>query len=177
MLENCENTRSSRSTNHHRNSRPLKILDASNKPIPPAADLGYDPKPHVKLWRGTPIPPVDRPLRLTPERSEICNRIWWWGGPENALRNCRHYLYHVIDYGRMPDWKFTMVDVDREIWLYALETSREGLLSRGGHRLFAVLLHGDITHSDNWSMNGHRNDIARELCANKWIRERGKIVA
>ena len=65
--------------------------------------LGYDPQPDLTHWKGTPIPPVDRRLVLTPERAEKCERIWWWGGAELALRNCRSYLYHVIDYGTVAD--------------------------------------------------------------------------
>ena len=140
-------------------------------------DLGYDPKPHVSNWRGTPIPPVDRPLALTPERAEICDRVWWWGGPEIALRNCRHYIYHVIDYGAVRDWHFSVDDVDHEIWLYALNSARQGLVSRGGHRLFCIILGGDVSRSDKWSLRGHKNDAVRLMHEAKWLRTRGRIVA
>ena len=139
--------------------------------------LGYDPQPHLTNWKGTPIPPVDRPLALTPERADICDRIWRWGGPEFALRNSRHYLYHVIDDGTMRDWLFTIDDVDRNVWLYALNTARQGIVSRGGHRLFAMILGADVSRSDAWSLLGHRNDAVRLIHEAKWIRARGKIVA
>ena len=140
-------------------------------------DLGYDPQPDLTHWHGTPIPPVDRPLALTPERAEICSRVWWWGGAENALRNCRYYLYHVIDYGLVSDWKFTLDDVEREIWQYALNTSHQGEVSRGGHRLFSILVGADLSRSDRWSFLGHKNDAVRLIHESKWIRARGRIVA
>ena len=139
------------------------------------ATLGYDTQPELTHWKGTPIPPVDRPLALTPERAAICNRVWWWGGPEIALRNCRHYLYHVIDYGLVSDWKFTLNDVELEFWLYALNTARQGVMSRGGHRLFSILLGGDVSRSDSWSLLGHKNDGIRMIHEAKWLRTRGRI--
>ena len=101
--------------------------------------LGYDPQPEVTDWGGTLIPPVDRPLTLTPERAAICERVWW-GGAEIALRNCRRYIYHVIDYGQISDWTFTLDDIEHEIWRYALNTAHEGMVSRGGHRQFCYLV-------------------------------------
>ena len=139
--------------------------------------LGYDPQPEVMTWGGTPIPPVDRPLALTPERAAICERVWWWGGAEIALRNARRYIYHVIDYGSIPQWQFTLDDVERDIWHYALNTAREGIVSRGGHRLSCILVGADISRSDSWSLQGHKNDAVRLIYEKKWIRAKGRIVA
>ena len=141
------------------------------------AALGYDPQPHLKDRKGTPIPPVDQPLALTPQRASICARVWWWGGPEFALRNCRHYIYHVIDYGSVPHWAFTLDDVEQEIWLYTLNTARQGVVSRGGHRLFSIIVGGDISRSDSWSLLGHKNDGVRLIHESKWLRTRGRIIA
>ena len=77
----------------------------------------------------------------------------------------------------MRDWRFTVDDVDRDIWLYALNTARQGLVSRGGHRLFSIVLGGDVSRSDAWSLLGHKNDAVRLIHEAKWIRARGKIVA
>ena len=128
-------------------------------------ELGYDPQPHLKDWKGTPIPPVDRPLKLTPERAEICNHVWWWGGPEIALRNCRHYIYHVIDYGTVAEREFTMQDVPREIWQYALNTARQGSVNRGGHKLFSLWMGADESVSDHWGDEGSRYDWHRRATA------------
>ena len=150
--------------------------ERANVPSESAVTLGYDPQPELTHWNGTPIPPVDRPLALTPERAEICERVWWWGGAEIALRNCRSYIYHVIDYGLVSDWRFTLDDVAREIWLYALNTATEGGVSRGGHRLFSSLVGGDIHLSDCWSLLAHKNDGIRLIHEAKWLRTRGRIV-
>ena len=96
---------------------------------------------------------------------------------EIALRNCRHYLYHVIDYGMVSDWKFALGDVEHEIWRYALNTAHHGEVSRGGHRLFSILVGADISRSDRWSLLGHKNDAIRLIYESKWIRARGRIVA
>ncbi len=135
-------------------------------------DLGYDPQPHVTHWNGTPIPPVDRPLALTPERAEICGRVWWWGGAEFALRNCRHFLYHVIDYGTLEDRKYTMRDVPLEVWQYALDTARQGEVSRGGHRLFSLWMGADRTVSDAWKDTANRFDIRRDYTHMEWLKRR-----
>lgn len=134
--------------------------------------LGYDPQPHRTHWHGTPIPPVDRPLALTHERAEICGLVWWWGGPEIALRNCKHYLYHVIDYGRQIDQEFTMQDVSEDIWRYALNTARQGQVSRGGHRLFALFMNADFSVSADWPDNASRFDIRRNFTHAEWLERR-----
>ena len=134
-------------------------------------DLGYDPQPHLKNWKGTPIPPVDRPLKLTPERARICDHVWWWGGPEIALRNCRHYIYHVIDYGSNKEREFTMQDVPREIWQYALNTARQGMVNRGGHKLFSLWMGADHSISDDWGDEGSRYDWHRRATAVRRLRD------
>lgn len=135
-------------------------------------DLGYDPQPQLLNWKGTPIPPVDRPLALTPEREEICNRVWWWGGPEIALRNCRHYIYHVIDYGTVADREFTMGDVPQDIWHYALNTAKAGMVSRGGHKLFSLWMGADETVSEGWPDRASRFDIRRKFTHSEWLQRK-----
>ena len=135
-------------------------------------NLGYDPQPHLTHWRGTPIPPVDRPLKITAERAEICDRVWWWGGAEIALRNCRHYLYHVIDYGTQSDRDFTMRDVPIDIWQYALNSAHEGLVSRGGHKLFALRMGAEPSVSNEWLDTSSRFDIRRAYTHAEWLQRR-----
>lgn len=134
-----------------------------------ATDLGYDPRPDITHWNGTPIPPVDRPLKITPERAAICSRVWWWGGPDIALRNCRHYIYHVIDYGTDVDKQFTIRDVPRETWIYALNSAKEGRVSRGGHTLFALWMGADPTISDGWRDASSRFDIRPRYTHAQWL--------
>ena len=147
--------------------------DQEPHPVGFDPDLGYDPQPDLKDWKGTPIPPVDRPLKLTPERARICDHVWWWGGPEIALRNCRHYIYHVIDYGTDAEREFTMHDVPREIWCYALNTARQGLVNRGGHKLFSLLMGADESVSDDWGDEGSRYDWHRRASA-IWVLRDGE---
>jgi len=40
------------------------------------ARLGYDPRPELTHWKGTPIPPLDDPLAVSPRRREIAERVW-----------------------------------------------------------------------------------------------------
>ena len=100
--------------------------------------LGYDPRPGLKAWRGTPIPPVARPLALTPRRAAIANRVWWNGPPWTVLRNAAHYLWHVMDYGRVEDVAHALRDVPRETWLWALDEAGPGLLSKGSYVLWSL---------------------------------------
>ena len=139
-------------------------------------ELGYDPQPHLTRWHGTPIPPIDRPLALTAERADICECVWWWGGPEIALRNSRHYLYHVIDYASQAQCEFTMKDVPLEIWRYALNSANQAEVSRGGHKLFALFMGTDHTISDGWKDSANRFDIRRNYTHEQWV-ERWAIQA
>lgn len=130
--------------------------------------LGYDLHPNVTHWNGTPIPPVDRPLALTDKRAAICRNVWWWGGPEIALRNCCFYLYHVIDYGTFDEIKFTMKDVTPEIWQYALGKAKEGQVSHRGHRLLSIWMGADPSLSDCWRDVSNKFDMRRRYEQTYW---------
>ena len=125
-----------------------------------AADgLGYDPRPELGRWRGTPIPPVSRPLRLTPERSAIADRVWWHGPPWTALRNAAHYLWHVMDYGQPDDVRHALRDVSQETWTWALDEARPGLLSKGSYVLWSLAFDRiGIDDPCDWPDCAHRLD-------------------
>ena len=126
-----------------------------------AAELGYDPRPSLRRWRGTPIPPVQNPLKGSAQRFRIAGRVWWNGPPWTILRNASHYLWHVMDYGRADDIEFTVKDVPRPLWLAALDDARPGLLSKGSYELWSLVL-GRVKCEDppcDWPDNAHRLDV------------------
>lgn len=127
----------------------------------PAAGLGYDPRPELQEWRGTPIPPLKRPLKHSSERHRIASYVWWNGPPWTVLRNASHYLWHVMDYGQADDIHFTLKDVPRRLWLAALADARPGQLSKGSYELWSLVL-GRVKCEDppcDWPDNAHRLDI------------------
>lgn len=129
------------------------------------ADLGYDPRPDLKRWRGTPIPPVDRPLAITPERQRIAERVWWNGPAWTVLRSAPRYLWHVMDYGTDRDIAYTRRDVARDLWCHSLRTARPGQVSRGSWILWSIA-YGLIATNDefiaacrrDWSETAHKRD-------------------
>lgn len=104
-----------------------------------AEELGYDPQPDVHWWRGTPIPDVRDPLRATPRRRAIAERVFWHGPAWAVLRNASTYLWQVMDFGEDEDVCFTLRDVSRARWVRALEQARPGALSRGSYVLFSLV--------------------------------------
>ena len=124
-------------------------------------ELGYDPQPALRRWRGTPIPPVKCPLKHSPERDRIAGYVWWNGPPWTILRNASHYLWQVMDYGDMDDIQFTLKDVPRRLWLAALDDARPGQLSKGSYELWSLVL-GRVKCEDppcDWPDNAHRLDV------------------
>lgn len=124
------------------------------------AALGYNPRPDVSLYRGTPIPPVLRPLARSERRWQIAQRVWWNGPPWTILRNSSVYLYQVMDYGRTPDIRFTTADVPKALWHLALEEARPGMLSKGAYMLWSLVLERQPPgfHCD-WPDDAHVRDI------------------
>ena len=118
----------------------IEPTDAQPEALTPANKLGYDPRPELDYWRGTPIPPVSNPLRQTPQRLDIANRVWWHGPAWTVLRNASHYLWHVMDYGQDKDVGYTRRDVPDTLWLQALEDARAGLLSKRSYVLWSLVL-------------------------------------
>lgn len=112
-------------------------------------------------WRGTPLPPVERPLAHTPIRDEIAGRVWPWGGAKTALRNSRHFLYAIIDRGTEDDWRRALSDIPAEIWRWALAQARPGEVGRAGHRLFSLWFGMDAERAANWPGRAHFRDVRR----------------
>ena len=121
--------------------------------------LGYDPKPELDEWRGTPIPPVHHPLTRTPERWRIADSVWWNGPQWTVLRNSSMYLWHVMDYGSDEDIAYTRQDLQPGVWHRALEEARTGLLSKGSYVLWSLVFDrmaiGTIC---DWPDTAHRLD-------------------
>ena len=122
--------------------------------------LGYDPRPGLSDWRGTPIPKVKDPLKATTERCTIAGRVWWNGPPWTVLRNASYYLWHVMDYGTDVDVAFTRSDVCERLWRQALRDARPGLLSRGSFVLWSCVF--GLMADDAicpWPDTAHRKDF------------------
>lgn len=124
-----------------------------------AEALGYDPHPSLNRWRGTPIPPIRRPLPRTEKRWEIADRVWWGGPPWTILRNASWYLWHVMDYGRDADVRHALEDLPAQAWRRALDEARPGLLSKGSYVLWSLVF-GRIEPGAvcGWPDNAHRLD-------------------
>ena len=125
-----------------------------------ASQLGYEPRPELTCWRGTPIPPLLNPLQATPPRLAIAKHVWWHGPPWSVLRNSSYYLWHVWDYGTDDHVAFTRHDVPLACWHRALEDARPGLVSRSAYVLWSVLLGriADNLHCD-WPRSAHVKDL------------------
>ena len=103
--------------------------------------LGYDPRPQLSSWRGTPIPSVSCPLPLTPMRSRIAERVWWNGPPWTIVRNADNYVWRVMDYGLDDDIDYEWRTLAEEVWLHALEVAKpRGDLSRGSWLFWSNVL-------------------------------------
>ena len=124
------------------------------------SELGYDPRPDLARWRGTPIPPVRDPLRATPERVAIAERVWWHGPAWTVLRNASHYLWHVWDFGSDEDIDFTRTDVAERLWRRAIEDARPGLVSAGSY-VFWSYAFGLMSSEEicDWPARAHRLDF------------------
>ncbi len=124
-----------------------------------ANTLGYDPRPDLSEWRGTPIPPVHQPLLKTPQRWAIASRVWWHGPPWSLLRNASWYLYYVMDYAEPDDLAYTVHDIPKELWLGALDEAAPGLVSKGSYLLWSLLF-GRLEPGARcaWSDRAHRLD-------------------
>ena len=122
--------------------------------------LGYDPRPELTHWKGTPIPPLDDPLAVSPRRREIAERVWWNGPAWTVLRNASRYLWHVMDHGFAEDIGFTLRDVERAQWTRALEVARPGWLSRGSFVLWSCYfgLMADDAICE-WPQDAHLRDV------------------
>ncbi len=124
-------------------------------------DLGYEPRPELNSWHGTPIPCVCAPLPKTNERWRIANYVWWNGPPWTVLRNAHVYLWHVMDYARYEDITFTLNDLPKPLWLDALDAATPGALSKGSYILWSIWFErGDIdVRMREWPDEAHRLDF------------------
>ena len=120
--------------------------------------LGYDPRPDLTDWRGSPLPPIDDPLPLTNLRLEVARRCWRWGPPELALRNAAAFLYEATDYAPAHLHRRLLKEVPLRHWRTAWSKARKGEISRGGYILVAVKLGLDPSPAYAWTTNAHRLD-------------------
>ena len=104
------------------------------------ASLGYDPRPDLTAWQGTPLPPVDRPLGLNPGRERIAAMVWWHGPPWCVLRNRNVYLWRVMDYATTESLLYTVQDLPAGDWRIALQAAKPGRLSAGAWTFWSLTL-------------------------------------
>ena len=125
--------------------------------------LGYDPKPDVRAWRGSPIPPVDDPIAATDRLRAIARRMWWHGPAWTVLRNSARFIRHAIDHATDDDLGFLFDHIDHERWRRALRLATPGTMSRSRYVLWSTTL-GLMTPGDtcDWPRTGHRNDFRPE---------------
>ena len=122
--------------------------------------LGYDPRPGVTHWEGTPIPAVLSPLPTNAVREEIARAVWWNGPPWTVLRNGPVFLWQVMDFGSDAHIEAALDDIEMSRWNEALERATVRALSKGSYVLFSMLV-GRTRPDDGcpWPARQHRNDI------------------
>ena len=125
-----------------------------------ANELGYDPRPEMTHWRGTPIPPVRHPLSTNPLRESLARTVWWSGPPWTVLRNTPTFLAHVLEYASAHQIATALDDVDAASWHLALDEARPGVISKGAYVLLSMRL-GRVQPEDpcDWPARAHRNDV------------------
>ena len=125
------------------------------------SELGYDPRPNERRWKGTVIPPVQFPLVATAERERIASEVWWRGPSWTILRNGPQFVRQVMDFGSDEAVRRMLLDVPRDIWHLALTEARPGLLSRGSKILwstrFGLQKPGELP--DGWPDDAHIKDV------------------
>ena len=122
--------------------------------------LGYDPRPEIHRWRGTPIPPVRDPLPNTPDRRRVAGRVWWNGPPWTVLRNASRFLQHVMDYAPDADCHAMLRDIPAELWVKALEDARPGQMSKGAYCLFSRMFgRMGLAEICDWPDDAHLRDV------------------
>ena len=142
--------------------------------------LGYDPRPQISEYRGTPIPDIQDPLKATPRRIEIADYVWWNGPYWTVLRNSPQFLYHVTEYARTSDFLFITEDVPRDLWIKAIRSARVG---RGLSRTGLGLLRGIFPEAlpkdwiCDWHMEGHLHDYYpfRDYTRQDYLRHNAKL--
>ena len=123
------------------------------------SNLGYDPRPTLDRWQGTPIPRLDNPLARTPDRWRIAGYVWWNGPPWTVLRNASRYLWHVMDYARTEDLRLTVMDVEERLWHRALDEATPGNLSKGSFVFWSLMLgRMELEERCSWPDDAHRLD-------------------
>lgn len=124
--------------------------------------LGYDPRPDVKFWYGTPIPPCQNPFPASPRLVEIAKKMWWNGDPWTILRNRNAFLAHAMDWASHEDYLYLWNEVSRADWINMLRQLRPGQVSTRSYRLcmrLAGLLPSGAPITEEWRANRHIKDL------------------
>ena len=128
----CEGKGRSREQHNHIETNALaEVRGRRNMRAPDEANsvLGYAPQAQTRSWRGTPIPPVDRPVPMTPLRAQIADRVWCNGPPWTILRNRSMYLQHVMEEASLNEQEAELAAIDRADWQRALRELTPGGMS------------------------------------------------
>lgn len=124
--------------------------------------LGYDPRPTQRVWHGTPIPSVLKPLPATPELVEIAERMWWNGDPWTILRNRNAFLRHACDHATDEDVEYLWRAVERDDWESMLRTTRPGQMSMRSYKFWmwrTGLLNDRLSLPQEWHVPRHMKDL------------------
>ena len=122
--------------------------------------LGYNPHPEVRVCKGTPIPPVDRPLALTPARAKTAERVWWNGPPWTILRNRNRYLQQIMEYADDEETEREREDIDEEDWREALRALKPGDMSWKSVAWWSIELElRELGSICRWPVGAHPRDL------------------
>ena len=136
--------------------------------------LGYDPRPELRQWKGTPIPPVDAPLSRTPARWAVAEWVWWNGPPWTVLRNGSQFLWSVMDHALPGHLRLMLREVPEERWRRALAEATPGRLSKGSYVYWSLAFDCmDLDAPCDWPDDAHVRDyrpLANESRARLYAR-------
>lgn len=119
----------------------------------------YELHPGLCEYKGTAIPPVCDPVRVTPRIREIAEWVFWRGPYWAILRNGVRFLFQVMDYGRLNHVRDAYQLLPAALWRKALDEACPKTLSRGSFFLWSRVFGRDPHASGhNWASGRHVQD-------------------
>ena len=125
----------------------------------PTRTLGYDPKPSVMRWRGSPLPPVSDPVAWTSERQRIAERVFWQGPSWGILRNGVAFIHQIMEHGWLEDAAYAHRNLPRALWTKALDAATPKKVSRRSFWFWSHVFGRDPDASPHdWADSRHIGD-------------------
>ena len=96
------------------------------------------------------------PIVVTDELKAVAEWVFWGGPPWAILRNGTHFLYQVMDYGRLADARTALRQVPQEVWIMALDQAYPGIVSKRSYWFWSrVFGRAPNTKEHDWMASRH----------------------